>query len=274
MHIYYRLLNNLILKGNIMEKLPAYKKCYNKLKSDIDNNVYPIGSYLPTEDELGKMFSVSRTTVRHAIDLLVKDKRIKVKQGAGTQVINPKERELTNFSKFHNVIDIHTLFPDDAALTISGTWIDRIPASNQVARALDLNEGTEVFRLQRVVSSNEQPVIIQTNYIRIDFFPDLDTYREQLVDLYYFIQKHYGIKFETGEEHINISSADFLDAQILNIKPGSPIFFNTRTAHCSLGPMEYLEARIRPDLCHFVVRMKEPPAWYDLPEFQKSLERV
>ena len=64
-----------------MEKLPAYKKCYNKLKSDIDNNVYPIGSYLPTEDELGKMFSVSRTTVRHAIDLLVKDKRIKVKQG-------------------------------------------------------------------------------------------------------------------------------------------------------------------------------------------------
>ena len=154
------------------------------------------------------------------------------------------------------------------------SWIDRIPANSQVASALDLNEGTEVFRLQRVVSSDEQPVIIQTNYIRIDFFPDLDTYREQLVDLYYFIQKHYGIKFETGEEHINISSADFLDAQILNIEPGSPIFFNTRTAHCSLGPMEYLEARIRPDLCHFVVRMKEPPAWYDLPEFQKSLERV
>ena len=157
-----------------MEKLPAYKKCYNKLKSDIDNNVYPIGSYLPTEDELGKMFSVSRTTVRHAIDLLVKDKRIKVKQGAGTQVINPKERELTNFSKFHNVIDINTLFPDNAALTISGTWIDRIPANSQVASALDLNEGTEVFRLQRVVSSDEQPVIIQTNYIRIDFFPDTE----------------------------------------------------------------------------------------------------
>lgn len=106
-----------------MEKLPAYKKCYNKLKSDIDNNVYPIGSYLPTEDELGKMFSVSRTTVRHAIDLLVKDKRIKVKQGAGTQVINPKERELTSFSKFLNVIDINTLFPDNAALTISGAGL-------------------------------------------------------------------------------------------------------------------------------------------------------
>ena len=54
-----------------MPKLPAYQKCYNKLKANIDNDVYPIGSFLPTEDELGKMFSVSRTTIRHAIDLLV-----------------------------------------------------------------------------------------------------------------------------------------------------------------------------------------------------------
>ena len=87
-----------------MPKLPAYQKCYNKLKADIDNDVYPIGSFLPTEDELGKMFSVSRTTIRHAIDLLVRDRRIKVRQGAGTQVIDPRERELPSYSKFHNVI--------------------------------------------------------------------------------------------------------------------------------------------------------------------------
>ena len=123
-----------------------------------------------------------------------------------------------------------------------------------------------------MVCADEQPVVILTNYVRVDFFPDLDTYREQLVDLYYFIQKHYGIKFETGEERINISSADFLDAQILDIAPGSPIFFNTRKALCSLGPLEYLEARIRPDLCHFVVSMKEPPVWYDRTEYQKALD--
>ena len=241
-----------------MPKLPAYQKCYNKLKANIDNDVYPIGSFLPTEDELGKMFSVSRTTIRHAIDLLVRDGRIKVRQGAGTQVIDPRERELPSYSKFHN--------------KFRGAWIDRIPADAKVAHALEIEEETEVFRLQRVVCADEQPVVILTNYVRVDFFPDLDTYREQLVDLYYFIQKHYGIKFETGEERINISSADFLDAQILDIAPGSPIFFNTRKALCSLGPLEYLEARIRPDLCHFVVSMKEPPVWYDRPEYQKALD--
>lgn len=255
-----------------MSKLPAYQKCYNKLKADIDNNVYPIGSFLPTEDELGKMFSVSRTTIRHAIDLLVRDKRIKVQQGAGTQVIDPMERELPSYSKFHNVIDIRTEFPEKATFKFRGAWIDRIPADTKIAHALEIEEKTEVFRFQRVVCVDEQPVVILTNYVRVDLFPDLDTYREQLVDLYYFIQKHYGIKFETGEERINISSADFLDAQILDIAPGSPIFFNTRKARCSLGPLEYLEARIRPDLCHFVVSMKKPPAWYDLPEYQKALD--
>lgn len=99
-----------------MSKLPAYKIVYNKLKSDIDNDVYPIGSFLPTESELEKIFSVSRTTIRHAIDLLVKDRKIQVRQGAGTQVVKITESELPFFSKFHNVIDIRTEIPTNCQL--------------------------------------------------------------------------------------------------------------------------------------------------------------
>ncbi len=250
-----------------MTKLPAYRVCYNKIKEDIDNDVYPVGSFLPTEGELGEMFSVSRTTVRHAIDLLVRDGRIVVRQGAGTQVVDIKEKEIPIYSKFHNVIDVRTEIPGASVIKSRGVWIDRVPASIQTAEALEINEGERVFRLQRIICADGQPFGILTNYVRIDFFPDLDTFRDQIVDLYYFIQKHYGIKFETGEERISAVNADFLDAQILNIDPGSPIFFNTRIARCSLGPLEYLEAKIRPDLCQFVVSMKEPPAWYDRPNY-------
>lgn len=250
-----------------MTRLPAYKVCYNKLKEDIDNDVYPVGSFLPTEGELGEMFSVSRTTVRHAIDLLVRDGRIQVRQGAGTQVIDIKEKEIPIYSKFHNVIDIRTEIPGVTVTKSRGVWIDRVPSNEKVAAALEIKEGETVFRLQRIICADEHPIVILTNYVRIDFFPDLDTYRDQIADLYYFIQKHYGIKFETGEERINAVNADFLDAQILDIEPGSPIFFNTRIARCSLGPLEYMEAKIRPDLCQFVVSMQDPPAWYDRPNY-------
>ena len=250
-----------------MSKLPAYKVIYNKLKDDIDNDVYPVGSFLPPESELEKMFSVSRTTIRHAIDLLVQDRKIHVRQGAGTQVVNIKENELPFFSKFHNVIDIRTEIPNAHTIKSRGVWIDRIPATSTISSALKIKEGELVFRLQRIICADEQPVEILTNYVRIDFFPDLDNFRDQIVDLYYFIQTHYGIKFETGEERINVTQVDFLDAQILNLPPGSPIFFNTRIAMCSLGPLEYLEAKIRPDLCQFIVSMSEPPKWYDSPDY-------
>ena len=107
-----------------MSKLPAYKIVYNKLKSDIDNDVYPIGSFLPTESELEKIFSVSRTTIRHAIDLLVKDRKIQVRQGAGTQVVKITESELPFFSKFHNVIDIRTEIPN--AVAVFGSIVFRL----------------------------------------------------------------------------------------------------------------------------------------------------
>ena len=89
-----------------MANLPSYKIMYQKLKEDIDNNVYPIGTYLPTEGELEKLFQVSRTTVRHAVDLLAREGRVHVKQGAGTQVLDATEKQLPIYSKFHNISDV------------------------------------------------------------------------------------------------------------------------------------------------------------------------
>ena len=246
-----------------MANLPAYKIMYQKLKEDIDNNVYPIGTYLPTEGELEKLFQVSRTTVRHAVDLLAREGRVHVKQGAGTQVLDATEKQLPIYSKFHNIIEVKTEISAGKAIKTNGIWINRIPASAHVAGALEVDENDSVFCLQRIIHCGEAPMAIMTNYLRTDFFPDLDSYQGQFHDLYYFIQKKYGIKFETGQERISAIKADYLDAQILKIAPGTPIFFNTRTAACSLGPLEYLEAKIRPDLCSFVVTMQGVPKWYD-----------
>ena len=53
--------------------IKAYQHVYQTLKEGIQAQKYPIGSFLPTESELERLFSVSRTTVRHAISLLVDD---------------------------------------------------------------------------------------------------------------------------------------------------------------------------------------------------------
>ena len=52
---------------------PLYLQVVRALKEDIVSGVYPIGSQLPTEEELCERFSVSRYTVREALRRLRED---------------------------------------------------------------------------------------------------------------------------------------------------------------------------------------------------------
>ncbi|WP_367971387.1 GntR family transcriptional regulator [Vibrio scophthalmi] len=64
-----------------------YKKVMLELKSRIDSNEFTIGDTLPTEKELMAHYSVSRITIRKAIEELVKLGMVEKRQGAGSTII-------------------------------------------------------------------------------------------------------------------------------------------------------------------------------------------
>jgi len=66
---------------------PLYQRVARALKKDIVGGVYPVGSQLPTEDELCGRFSVSRYTVREALRRLREDNLVSSRQGAGSIVV-------------------------------------------------------------------------------------------------------------------------------------------------------------------------------------------
>jgi GntR family transcriptional regulator len=66
---------------------PLYQQVARALKKEIVGGVYPVGSQLPTEDELCQRFSVSRYTVREALRRLREDHLVISRQGAGTVVV-------------------------------------------------------------------------------------------------------------------------------------------------------------------------------------------
>lgn len=69
------------MKNN--KKPSLYVEIYNKLLKLISKGVYPIGSKLPTEEELSKMMDVSRKTLRQALSLLKDDGYIEAIHGQG-----------------------------------------------------------------------------------------------------------------------------------------------------------------------------------------------
>ena len=69
-----------------MQKTSLYQSVYTDLKSNILNKTYPIGTLIPTESELEDIYSVSRTTIRKAISLLVNEGLLSVKRRKGIDI--------------------------------------------------------------------------------------------------------------------------------------------------------------------------------------------
>ena len=66
--------------------LPVYYQIKNKIQEWIVTKEYSPGERLPSENELAKIFEVSRLTVRQAIALLDQEKLVFRKRGEGTFV--------------------------------------------------------------------------------------------------------------------------------------------------------------------------------------------
>lgn len=74
-----------------------YLEVAEKIKEDIFSGKYPVGTMLPSETELEKLFKVSKITVRKAIELLAADEYVEKKSGKGTTVLS--ERPYNKLSK-------------------------------------------------------------------------------------------------------------------------------------------------------------------------------
>src|ERR1700759_5448990 len=92
-------------RTNVTSDGPLYLQVVRALKDEIVSGVYPIGSQLPTEEELCERFSVSRYTVREALRRLREDSLVSSRQGAGTTVVPPHPAG----SFVHEVMSINDL---------------------------------------------------------------------------------------------------------------------------------------------------------------------
>src|ERR1044072_3648208 len=84
---------------------PLYLQVVRALKDEIVSRVHPVGSQLPTEEELCERFSVSRYTVREALRRLREDNLVSSRQGAGPRVAPPRPTD----SFVHEVMSINDL---------------------------------------------------------------------------------------------------------------------------------------------------------------------
>jgi DNA-binding GntR family transcriptional regulator len=232
-------------------KIPIYQDIYLKLKKLIAGGEYAAGDFLPTEDKLEGIYSVSRTTIRKAIEKLAAEGYIEVKQGRGTRVLDYQYTQ--NLNQVTSVSE--TLRQKGYEVTLKDIYIDTVKASKHTADILGVPEKADLYRIQRVLSADNLPTAILMNYLRVDLVPGIDEKTGKIIRLYKFLETEYDIFIDSAKDTISAKNADFVESQMLGLKVGSALLEIHRVTYQVGKPITYDISTMRADRYQFEINL-------------------
>lgn len=220
-------------------------RVYKEIKSQIVDKKYKVGTILPPEPSLEKEFGVSRTTVRKAVDMLVRDGFITVKQGFGTQVISRKA--IQNLNRFTSISE--SLESEGKKIGLRSCYIERTAAPEEIAALLGVKPGTPVICLHRIKTSDDMPISICCNYILEQLVPGLES-KGEIPHLYRYLNETYGIMYNRSHDMISACNATFEQSQLLAIEPKTALLSVKRVCYIGTRPCEV-------DIVHIIAEFYE-----------------
>jgi DNA-binding GntR family transcriptional regulator len=194
-----------------------YLQLFEILKKKIEGGEWALGSQIPTEEELCKMFGVSRATVRTAVLELVRHGYLKRQQGKGTYIHkNIVSEGLTMLTNFREI-------PLEEGLKIITNVLARtvMMPVDDLDKIFDVSGDKHIIYIKRLHAVEGKPVLLQESYIPYHICPLLleeQIAQESLFDLF---EKKYGIKITRINNYFDAASVNTDEARLLDISEES-----------------------------------------------------
>jgi len=207
---------------------PLYRQIKDFLIRSLEAGEWGPGDAIPSEGELATRFNVSQGTVRKAIDEMAAENLLVRRQGKGTFVATHSDPR--SFYRFLRLV------PDDGHAThaVSDPRLCSImPAAPEVATALRIPDGERVICVERLLSFNGEPVVLDQIYLVAELFEGLtlERLRGGERSLYSLFESDFGVRMIHAEEHLRAVAADVYSAGLLGVREGEPLLLVERTAY-------------------------------------------
>ena len=213
-----------------------HRQLYVLLKEQITSGRYRLGELLPTQEALCRQFSISRITVRRALNDLVEDGFVRNRQGVGAFVAADigKARQGPDFS-----------FIGDMRRTLKETTMrillletGRCPRA--IGVPLGLADDEPALHLVRTRSYGDRPVTLLDGWIPLGFAKAVTVRNLQTRSLHELIAGSFEQLGRVAQE-VNAALADPTVAQALDIEINSATLRINRLVHNRDGaPVHYL----------------------------------
>jgi DNA-binding GntR family transcriptional regulator len=221
-----------------------YLQVARTLRKEIVDGVYPVGSQLPTEQQLCERFEVSRYTVREALRRLRDDNLVASRPRAGTLVV---PRPATN-SYAQDVMSINDLlaFAKGAQLTIESNAM--VTLDEELALRTGLAPGSEwlAVRGYRRGDGTAAPVCMTEYYINRAFAAVGRLLQRHTGPIFPLIEDLFGVSVVEVHQQISAVPVTQALAAALDVETGSAALEMQRTYTTSDGEIAQVTINTHP----------------------------
>ncbi len=207
---------------------PLYRQIKNLIVQALDAGEWLPGQTIPSEQELALRFGVSQGTVRKAVDELAAENILLRKQGKGTFVTTHQDPH--TFFRFLRLKAVNggPVLPKSMPLECL-----RGRAGIEAARALSIEQGSQIFIVRRVLKFNGKPAVVDEMYLPAEVYPDLNMtmLRDWQGSLYSLFETRFGVRMVRATEKIRAVAADRRVAEVLNVQESTPLLSVERLAY-------------------------------------------
>lgn len=203
------------------------------------------GDPFPPERELAARFGVARETVRQALHELLVEGRIE-RRGRGTVVSRPKLVQPLSLRSYTEGAQRMGRTPGRLLVRWENVTVDA-----EIAAALDVSSSARVMHLERVLLADNARIGLESTYLPLHRFGDLEQHFDPTTSLYSAIRAR-GVKFGSATERIETVLPSPREAELLESTTAMPmLLLNRRSVDVDGGPIEVVRALYRGDRVAF-----------------------
>ncbi|MGB6484323.1 MAG: GntR family transcriptional regulator [Candidatus Acidiferrales bacterium] len=235
--------------------VPLYFQIRRNLLEQVRCGVLKSGEMIPSEEEISSQLGVSRMTARQAIKSLCDLGVAYSLRGKGTFVSAIKfEKNFRQVLSFTEEMQKRGWRPRTKPLSFTIADVD-----SEAAEALHLSRREKVISLRRVRFANSSPMGVEWSRIPLQLCPDMIQKFDPRSSLYQTLAGQYGIHIVLADETAEAGLATAVEARLLEVTKGSPVFLFTRICYLHEGrPAEFVKSTYRADRYKIVNRLTRP----------------
>ncbi len=210
----------MVMTMNVDRRSPQklYVQMYSIIIGKIEKGEWPMGSQIPTEDELCKSFDVSKATVRMAIAELVRNSYLRKQQGKGTFVTYAPQQQ--------SGITMKTRLSEDMfgeGVSVKKELLVRgVQAPPEDVRSV-LKTGNDIYYVLCKRVADGEPAYLEESFIPLERVPDIEEQDVCQLPIYEMVQQNGDRKIHKVVQSIEIGEARGDAAAILKAAEGTPV---------------------------------------------------